>query len=283
MAASNECRAADTVPSQGASPAEFVKPAAARVQTSNTEVNKIVIVGQSDRDKKPYRNLVKAMNVFERNRRHAPDAVMRFKVFPWHDESVMRGLTLTVRGNTVEKPVSLADDGSFALERDALALDDDAEVVSNRARFSLAWRADIRTPGLPANTRRLGDLRLECKVDAAGTGADLATSFKPPAFWAMTAVVDDMCLVRGVSYVWLADQPVFSVTLVSESRRQTLPSAFYMHAFHVPEVFSFMDWHEHLRDRVYSLPLWDTTWPDDALVVLEPMENSTAASAQAAQ
>jgi hypothetical protein len=34
-----------------------------------------------------------------------------------------------------------------------------------------------------------------------------------------------------------------------------------------------MDWHDHLRDRTYVLPIQDTTWPDDTLVVLEPMNS----------
>jgi hypothetical protein len=49
-----------------------------------------------DRDEKPYRNLLKAITVFEANRRMAPEAVMRFKVFPWRNASVMQGLTLAL-------------------------------------------------------------------------------------------------------------------------------------------------------------------------------------------
>ena len=222
-----------------------------------------------DRDEKPYRDLLKAITVFEENRRMAPEAVMRFKVFPWRNPSVMQGLTLTLRGHTIRRDIALADDGSFTLERDPQAVDDSAWVVSNRTNGSLVWRADIRTAGLPANTRRLGDLRLECKVDLAGTGADLATGIKPPAFWAIAAV-SDPCMNRGVSYIWIADGPIFSVTLVSGFRRQTLTCG-SVYGCHALPIFDFMDWHEHLRDRAYWLPIWDTNWPDDTLVLLEPM------------
>jgi hypothetical protein len=222
-----------------------------------------------DRDEKPYRNLLKAITVFEENRRMAPEAVMRFKVFPWRNPSVMQGLTLTLSGRTIRRDIALADDGSFTLERDLQALDDSAWVVSNRTSGSLVWRADIRTPGLPANTRRLGDLRLECKVDVSGTGADLATSIKTPAFWAIAAV-SDPCMNRGVGVTWIADEPIFSVTLVSGARRRTLPCD-SIYGCKAPPIFDFMDWHEHLRDRAYWLPIWDTSWPDDTLVVLEPM------------
>jgi hypothetical protein len=214
------------------------------------------------------------MKVFEDSRATAPQAVMRFKVFPRHAEAVMQGLTMTLWGKTVRSPIALAADGTFMVDVDPVARDESAHIITNRPENTLAWRADIRTPGLPANTRRLGDLRLECKVDADGVGAELMTSIKPPAFWAIAAVTDP-CMVRGVTYAWLADEPVFSVTLVSGSRRHTLPCA-GLWGCHTPPMFALMDWHDHLRDRIYVLPIWDISWPDDTLVILDPMRDAGA-------
>jgi hypothetical protein len=218
------------------------------------------------------------MKVFDESRAKAPQAVMRFKVFPRHNEAVMPGLTLTLWSKSVKRAIPVAADGTFVVDLDPVAQEENAFVVSNRPDNSLAWRADIRTPGLPPNTRRLGDLRLECKVDAAGTGADLATSVKPPAFWAIAATVDDPCLVKPVLYAWFADEPVFSVTLVSGSRRHTLP-CISVYGCHTSPIWNYMDWHDHLRDRLFWVPMWDTSWSDDAAVVLEPMR-STAAGAR---
>jgi hypothetical protein len=226
-----------------------------------------------DWDRKEYRNLLQAMRIFDESRAKAPQAVMRFKVFPRHDAAVMRGLTLTLWSKSVKRPIPIAADGTFTVDRDPVAQAENAFVVSNRPDNSLAWRADIRTPGLAPNTRRLGDLRLECKVDFAGTGADLATSIKAPGFWAIAAVVDDPCMVKPVVYSWIADEPVFSVTLVSGSRRQTLECA-GLYGCHVPAMFNFMDWRDHLRDRAFWIRIWDTSWPDDTLVVLEPMRGT---------
>jgi hypothetical protein len=274
MPASDGCRAAETISTQDTARNGQLGPSSTLDSTSGPEIPRIEVVAQSNPDKKPYRLLVKAINVFEKNRRMAPDAVMRFRVLPWHDESVMNGLTLTIRGRTVEKPVAVADDGSFGLEHDQQALDEGAEVVSNRNRASLAWRADIRTPGLPPNTRRLGDLRLECKVDLAGLGADLATGFKPLGYWIATAFVSDPCMLQHVSYAWFADQPVFSITAVSGSRQQTLPSA-ALHGINAQNIDNnAMDWHDHLRNRFYYLPVWDTSWPDDTLLTFEAMEDA---------
>jgi hypothetical protein len=247
--------------------------AAAFAAGSPSDLETIEVDGHlRDLDQRPYRNLLRAMKVFEDSRATAPQAVMRFKVFPRHAEAVMQGLTMTMWGKTVRRPIALAADSTFVVDVDPVARDENARVITNRPEKTLAWRADIRTPGLAANTRRLGDLRLECKVDAAGAGADLATSIKPPAFWAIAAVTDP-CMVKGVAYAWLADEPVFSVTLVSGSRRYTLPCV-GLWGCHVSAMFDLMDWHDHLRDRTYWLPIWDTSWPDDTLVILDPMRDT---------
>ena len=70
-------------------------------------------------------------------------------------------------------PVPLAADGGFTLTRDKTAYDANADLVSNKKRDTLRWRADIHTPGLPANVRRLGDLRLECEIRWAVEQDDL--------------------------------------------------------------------------------------------------------------
>lgn len=244
------------------------------------DLETVEIDGHISFDEKPYRNLLRAMTVFEENRVMAPNAIMRFRVLPWHDEATMRGLTLMLRSKSIRRPITLADDGTFMVEREERAADENARVITNRPPESLAWRVDIRTPGLPPHTRRLGDLRLECKADLSGRGADLATTIKTPGFWAIAAVRDP-CTVSTIVWGWFAEEPVFSVTLVSGSRRLTLPSE-SVYGFHASSMWQHMDWYEHLRDRSYWVPIWDTSWPDDTLVLLEPMRDGAAAREMAA-
>jgi hypothetical protein len=74
----------------------------------------------------------------------------------------MDGISLRIVGETVAMPVAVSPDHTFTLPRDRRLLDENAIVVPNRKAGSLTWRTDIRTPALPPNARRLGDLRLEC-------------------------------------------------------------------------------------------------------------------------
>src|SRR4029079_4667839 len=100
---------------------------------------------------------------------------LRFKLLPRRRETSMEGIALTIAGERVAIPVPVAPDNTFVLQRSQQALKEDAVVSPNRQARTMTWRTDIRTPGLPPNTRRLGDLRLECLV---GEEADLISNVR---------------------------------------------------------------------------------------------------------
>ena len=121
------------------------------------------IVVQATRDPvdKSYAKMVKGMDTFEKMHQLAPDATLRFKLLPRAPDAQMDGIVLKIVGDTFSIPVELAPDHTFALERNQQAIDERAAVMINRKENSMTWRTEIRTPGLPHNMRRLGDLRLE--------------------------------------------------------------------------------------------------------------------------
>jgi hypothetical protein len=140
----------------------------------------------------------------------------------------------------------------------------------------MTWRSDIRTPGLKPNTRRLGDLRLECRV---GMAAGLISNSSTFIGRLTSAVVDTpaYCDRPAPQYLFFADQPLFGVTLVDGLRREVLPlSRMYAGAIDNPSLkddLPFCDC-EVLVDRSYLLPLGDRSWPDSTLVEFELMESA---------
>ena len=128
---------------------------------------------------KSYRKMLKGMDLFQEMRGVAPQASLRFKLLPRQPGTNMDGIKLAIDADSLSIPVPVHPDNTFTLERHQKALDEDAVVASNRKALSMTWRAEIRTPGLPANTRRLGDLRLECHV---GMEADLVSNDRPSFF-----------------------------------------------------------------------------------------------------
>ena len=249
--------------------------ATALAQTRAPGLPPVAISAQANRDpvEKSYRKMIRGMDLFERERALAPNAPLRFKLLPRHRDTDMRNIRLDVVGNTVETRVPIAADDTFVLQRDRLAFDEDAQVVPNRKARSMTWRTEIRTPGLPPQTRRLGDLRLECRV---GMEAGLFSNRRNLLDRIFGALVDtpDMCSRTDPLYLFFSDQPLFSVSLVAGQRREFLPvGRLYAGASDDPEinlVLPYCDC-EVLLDRSFFLPLGDTSWPDDTLVEFEPM------------
>jgi hypothetical protein len=234
------------------------------------------VTAKANRDpvEKSYRKMIQGMDLFDKERTMAPNAALRFKLLPRRRETDMNNIDLAVVGQTVEFAMPIAPDHTFALPRNAQALAEDAQVIPNRKAQSMTWRTDIRTPGLPPNTRRLGDLRLECRV---GMQAGLVSNRGGLIGWIAAALADTpaFCDDKAPRYLFFADRPIFSVTLVAGARREILPiTQLYANASDdpgLPKDLPDCDC-EVLVDRTYFLPLGDRSWPDDTQVEFEDME-----------
>jgi hypothetical protein len=243
----------------------------------------VTITAKALRDpvEKSYRRMIRGMDLFERRHALAPDAPLRFKLLPRHRATDMRNIRLDVVGDSVETRVPVAPDDTFVLQRDAQALAEDAQVVPDRKAGTMTWRTEIRTPGLPPHTRRLGDLRLECEV---GEEAGLLSNRRGLLDRILGALEDTpaYCARQNPRYLFFSDEPLFGVALVSGQRRAVLPvGQLYAGASDDPDIDADLPYCdcEVLVDRSYFLPLGDTSWPDDTLVEFEPMAGGGAADA----
>ncbi len=223
---------------------------------------------------KSYRKMLKGMDLFAREHAMSPLAELRFKLLPRKPGTDMNTTVLAVVGDTVDFSVPISSGHSFTLSRNAQALQENAQVVPNRRALSMTWRTDIRTPGLPPNTRRLGDLRLECRV---GMEAGLISNSSSLIGRLASAVLDTpaYCDQKAPLYLFFADRPLFSVTLVSGARSEVLAiDKLYASASDDSGMHANLPYCdcEVLVDRTYVLPLGDRSWPDDTIVAFEYMD-----------
>ena len=234
----------------------------------------IVVKALRDPVDKSYRKMVKGMELFEQMHAMAPGATLRYKLLPRKRDTELDDIGLHIVADRFDVPVTVSADYTFTLARYQRALDADAAVRSERRASSMTWRADIRTPGLPPDTRRLGDLRLECLV---GVQAGLISRY--PSFIGrlieLMRTPHDFCNGREVRYLFFAERPLFSVTLHAGDRRQSVPLG-QLYAGtgrgRMPKAdLPYCDC-EALLDRAYVLPLGEQSWPDDTLVELEYMD-----------
>ncbi|WP_409268396.1 hypothetical protein [Massilia sp. BHUDP2] len=234
---------------------------------------------QSTRDPvdKSYRKMIKGMERFARERALAPTAPLRFQLLPRLPTVDMTGISLRIAGDTVSVPVEVAPDNSFVLPRNETALREDAAVVANRKTTSMTWRAQIITPGLPADTRRLGDMRLECLV---GVEAGLVSNSSPLFGWISNALTtpEQVCNSPNGNYLFFAERPVFSVRLRAvngtHERVETLPfNMLYAGGEQSKADLQYCDC-QVMLDRTFYAPIWDKSWPDDTLVEFEYMQDA---------
>ena len=243
---------------------------------ADTVLPTVTVGAMRDPVDKSYRKMLKGMDLFEDKRSMAPNASLRYKLLPRQRDTNMDGIELNIAGDTVVIPVRVAADHTFTLERHQNALDEGASVMPNRAAHSMTWRTEIRTPGLPPNTRRLGDLRLECQV---GMEAGLISNTLP----VIGQIVDflqkmqDFCNGSDVPYLFFAERALFGVAMVAGSRREILS---------VDELYAGVSFGrisnsdlaycdcQVLLDRAYFLPLGDRSWPDDTLIEFEYMDDA---------
>lgn len=263
-------------------PAAALPQAQAQLPAQGGTLPSVTVKGTKDPNvEKSYRAMVRGMDLFEQKKgRMAPGAQLRFRVLPRKPGVNLDNLEMYVFGDRAQIPVDLAPDKSFVLPRNEQALRENAIVTPDRRALTMTWRADVRTPGLPPDTRRLGDLRLECQV---GMEAGLVSN-SPSWIVRLYDALDntpEYCTRRENKYLFFADKPVFGVTLVAGNRREVLPtSRLWASALddpHLREDLPYCDC-ERLVDRTYYVPLGDPSWPDDTLVVFDFMEDTNAAA-----
>lgn len=225
---------------------------------------------------KSFRKMIQGMDLFDQERAMtAPGAALRFKLLPRRRDTDMAHIEMEVVGTTVGYALPMAPDSTFTLERNPLAYDENAQVSPNRRAQSMTWRTEIRTPGLPPGTRRLGDLRLECRV---GMQAGLISNRSNIVGRMVKALLDTpaYCDRQVPLYLFFAERPLFSVALVAGERREILSiDKLYAAASDDPKLKDELPYCdcEVLVDRTFVLPLGDRSWPNDTRVEFEYMED----------
>lgn len=219
---------------------------AASLDVPDAEVAQVVeVAGVKNPELKSYRRMLKGLDAFEEHRKYAPAAALKFKLVPNVPGDAIEGVTLRIVGDNTSENIPVEKDNTFVLPRIQAAIDDKADLVSSKKKSTIRWRGDIHTPGVPANARRLGDLRMECEIGWAVNKEDLSFLVRNGL-----ALVGGACHVKSVQLRYQAPLNATSVTLVSGERRLALPF--------LPKT-----------KNVFAPPLADTSWDDESLVEYE--------------
>lgn len=205
----------------------------------------VEVKGMKDPQMRSYRSVWAGLDAFDKHRALAPQADpvrFRIKPYPANKNGALEGITLHIVGKGNAIPVPIVD-GQFMVERNQAAFDDKADLMFNHKRHLFKTFAEVRTPGVPSNARRLGDLRLECQVN-------VAIVKKEAPFYIVAAAntlfaTSDWCKKLGIQ-MSLPTEQLSKVTMVHGERRKNVALA-----------------------ELSTGALIDLSWPDDTLVELE--------------
>jgi len=218
---------------------------AAETETGSEQV--VIINGSRSPEMQPYRYMLSGLDAFDSQHALAPDAQqLRFRLHAKKKapKGAFDNLVVRLSGKETDIPVPLAEDHSFTLPRSAEAERDNADVVLNQKKSYYGWMPDVRSAGVPADMRRLGDIRLECRVLVA-----IAKNYIP---FLMRATINtlmlttDWCSFKDFDMSMRSDRAIASATLVDGAHRLELK---------VGE-----------DGKNYSVPLNDKTYSNDALI-----------------
>ncbi|ELX08572.1 hypothetical protein Jab_2c06270 [Janthinobacterium sp. HH01] len=236
------------LPLAGAS-AQQTEPEAEPVQT-------VEVSGIKNPELRSYRNLLAGLDAFEREHKLAPHAdTLRFILKPQQPGAVIDGVTLRIVGGATDIAVPVAADGGFVLPRSQAADDSDADLILNRKRGIFSGKPEIRSANVPANMRRLGDLRLECQVMIAIAKKEINFALRAAATVALGG--GDWCASSRIHYGTPAPWPSDSATLVHGQRREQVSPG--------------------RHQKYFTMPLQDANWPDDTLIEFQPSAPATVA------
>ena len=249
-------------------------PAGAQPAKPEAELGRVQVQGESAalREKKTLAQLFKAQALFEKFHALAPAAELKFRVYARTQAEQTQRLELGLMAPAGRQPVALDGEDRFVIDPSWRQLPERTELRSRLVDGRVTWRPDIRTPAAPGSSegeRRLGDLRLQCRV---GFDSGVARGLKGLA-WLLSFAVNE-CEDPEWSPSNFADRPVFAVTLV-HGERSLMLSAVLLHGLRDGGGQDY-DWGYSLRERMFRVPLGDASWPDDTRVVIEAMDDPPA-------
>jgi hypothetical protein len=166
--------------------------------------------------------------------------------------------TAKLNGDGFTLALPVGTDALFDVPRSQQAWDANAELVLSRKRKEVRVWPYVRTPGLADNQRRLGDLRLECQVF-------VTIAKKEAPFW-VVALANTVFLTGDWCTFFKDGDRTWSVNVESPLASAVLRDGERTLALRV-------------KGRQVELPLYDTSWSNDALVDLtfEPAQPEGAA------
>jgi hypothetical protein len=216
-------------------------PAQAEPPSSEEAVDKeITVIGLIDKYEFSAKTLRSIQAAYAKNRHLAPQAPLRFHVEDASKADVALRFWLSTGDDIVDLPISA--DGMVDLSN--IVVTKETKLNSNRPKGRLHLRLKIFSPSTSNQARRLGDLRLECRIMWAMVESEIPLPIKVTFAW-----VGNPCASKKIGIYYMEPFLLSRATVEYEGKTQSVPIS--------------------KRDS-YRPPIYDKKVPDEAVVRLYP-------------
>jgi len=130
------------------------------------ELDPVHVNAMRNPEVRKYKHILAGLDAFDKYHALAPRVErLRFVAEPRKKQEAPVVLKARLAGDDgFNLPIALDAAGRFEVPRSEAAEDAKSELELNQKKGLYRIAVEVKTPGLPDNRRRLGDLRLECKV-----------------------------------------------------------------------------------------------------------------------
>jgi len=209
-------------------------------------VPSVQVKGIADPEMRSYRSVATGLDAFDAHRTLAPHATLRFRMRHAEGAPANAGdglrLRLASADGSFQEDVPIDATGLLTVARNRAAYDADATFILNQKNGLYTGHPEVRTAGLPDNVRRLGDLRLECRVTIAIVKDQMP--FLAKAAINTLMLTSDWCAKKDFNFGVPAPREGVRAVLHDGERTRTLET----HGWNL------------------MVPIGDTGWPDNTLV-----------------
>jgi hypothetical protein len=200
----------------------------------------ITVIGRVNQHQLNAKTLRRIQEAYAKNRHFAPQAPLRFRVEDASNADVALRLWLSEGNDIVDLPISADGTVDFS----DMVITKKTKLSSNRAKGLLRLKPEIFSPSTSIQARRLGDLRLECRIMWAIWKDEVPIAIRLAFSWA-----GEFCASKRFPVYFDAPFALSRVTVEHEGITKLVP-------------FN--------RANAYGPPTYDKKVPDKAVVRLYP-------------
>jgi hypothetical protein len=219
--------------------------AQAQENNSDDKISRVEITNIKGPELRSYSQMQKGIMAYKEKNQLAPESELYFILIPKSKNVSVEGLTMRLTSDETSINIPIDASGKFQLPLIELKTEDEYDLILNKPKGQFVIKPWVKSANLADDTKRLGDIRLECQVRWAIEKQDVSIVFSS---YVKLLASGNPCTSRNVSVGYHAPKDVYVITLDAPKSKIALKVRPY---------------------ESYYLPIWDTDLSDDSLIKYE--------------